>query len=394
MADGSTIAEPVRLNLGAGGVVLPGFLPIDRKSGQEVYPLDCDDSSVDEIRASHVLEHFSHTEVLDVVRHWVSKLVPGGLLRIAVPDLEYIAREYLEGKPINVQGYLLGGQVDENDYHKCAFDAEVLEEIFLEAGLERLHRWKSEISDCASLPVSLNVGGYKPSGDQTHCEGVTAILSAPRFGPVTHFRCALAAFGKARVPYQIAGGAYWHQVISDLLEQQCQNSRYVITCDYDTVFSYEDVLELYRLMEAEPRADAICTLQSKRGADHALFGLRADDGSHILSLPDYQLSRNLLPVATGHFGLTIFRSETLRNHPHPWMDSQPNDDGRWREGKVDADIQFWNKWRSCGRTLYLAPRVVVGHLQELVTWPGRDLKPIYQTLMDYDKSGKPSEINR
>jgi hypothetical protein len=394
VADGGLVVEPLKLNLGAGQTELPGFVPVDRTDGREVYPLDYPDGSVDTIRASHVLEHFSHTEVVEVVRHWVSKLAPGGLLRIAVPDLEYIAREYLAGKAINVQGYLLGGQVDENDYHKCAFDAEVLEEILIAAGLERLHRWDSELQDCAALPVSLNIGGYKPSGDQTVCEGVTAILSAPRFGPVAHFRCALAAFGKAGVPYQIAGGAYWHQVISDLLEAQSESTRYVITCDYDTVFSYADVLELYRLMEAEPRADAICTLQSKRGSDHALFGLRDDDGGHITSLPDYQLNRHLLPVTTGHFGLTIFRSESLRNHPHPWMDSQPNDDGRWRDGKVDADIQFWVKWKACGRRLYLAPRVVVGHLQEMVTWPGRDLKPIYQTLTDYDKTGKPTEVNR
>jgi len=387
--------EPlIRLDLGAGDIPVEGYTSIDRMNGQEVYPLDYSDNTVYEIRASHVLEHFSHREVIDVVRHWVNKLVPGGKLRIAVPDLEYIATEYLAGHAINIQGYLLGGQVDENDYHKCAFDSEVLEEIFLEAGLERIHRWESELQDCASLPVSLNLGGYKPSGNQAKCDGVTAILSAPRFGPIAHFRCAMVAFGRARVPYQVAGGAYWHQVISDLLETQSESARYVITCDYDTMFSYQDVLELYRLMEAEPRADAICALQSKRGSENALFGLRKDDGSHILSLPDYQLNRYLLPVATGHFGLTIFRSETLRRHPHPWMDSQPNDEGRWRDGKVDADIQFWNKWKTCGCTLYLAPRVVVGHLQELVTWPGKDLKPIYQTLNDYDESGKPSEVNR
>lgn len=385
---------PIRLDLGSGDNPIDGYISIDRMSGQEVYPLEVDDNSVSEIRASHVLEHFSHKEVLEVVRHWVSKLEPGGWLRVAVPDLEYIAREYLAGKPINVQGYLMGGQTDGNDYHRCAFDSEVLEEIFLEAGLERIHRWDSELQDCASLPVSLNMGGYKPSGDQTKCVGVTAILSAPRFGPVAHFRCAMAAFGKAGVPYQIAGGAYWHQVISDLLETQSKTSRYVITCDYDTMFTYADVLELYRLMEAKPEADAICTLQSKRGSDHALFGLRSDDGSHILSMPDYQLSRHLFQVSTGHFGLTIFRSETLRNHPHPWMNSEPNADGQWRDGKVDADMQFWTKWKECGQTLFLAPRVVVGHLQELITWPGKDLKPKYQTLMDYDVSGKPSEVNR
>jgi hypothetical protein len=34
-------------------------------------------------------------------------------------------------------------------------------------------------------------------------------------------------------------------------------------------------------MEAVPEADAICSLQSKRGCDSALFGMRDDNGRHI-----------------------------------------------------------------------------------------------------------------
>jgi len=386
----------LKLDLGSGGHEIPGFLSVDRLSCQEVYPLDYPDNSINEIRASHVLEHFSHTEVMNVIRHWVDKLEPGGRLRVAVPDLEYIAREYLSGKAINVQGYLMGGQTDENDYHKSAFDAEVLEEVFLEAGLERIHRWESEIQDCAALPVSLNLSGYKPSGDATRCEGLTAVLSAPRFGPVAHFRCAMNAFSRAGVAYQIAGGAYWHQIASEILEDQISvdTVRYVLTCDYDTLFDYQDVLELYRLMEAVPEADAICSLQSKRGCDSALFGMRDDNGNHITSIPDYNLARHLIPITTGHFGLTIFRADSLRNHKRPWMESIPNEDGRYTDGKIDADIEFWLRWRKAGYTLHLAPKVIVGHLQELIAWPCKDLKPHYQTLMDYDVSGKPSEVNR
>ena len=123
------------LDLGAGDNPVPGSISVDRKNGQEVYPLNYEDNSVDEIRASHVLEHFSHTEVSDVINHWVSKLIPGGRLRIAVPNFEYIAREYLAGSPVNVQGYLMGGHIDENDKHGCAFDPEVLTEPLLASGL-------------------------------------------------------------------------------------------------------------------------------------------------------------------------------------------------------------------------------------------------------------------
>ena len=397
MFDGiSDEVRPLCLDLGAGRHELPGFVPIDRERGGEIYPLDYPDGSIDEIRASHVLEHFSHREVSDVVRHWIQKLKPGGRLRIAVPDFERVARDYLDGKAIAVQDYVHGSHSDENDFHKCAFDAEVLTELFLALGLERVHRWESELEDCASLPISLNLGAYKPSGEANVCTGVTAVLSAPRYGPVSHFRYAHKAFLRAGIPYQISGGAYWHQTLSDLIEKHIalQDTRYVLTVDYDSVFTADDVMELYRLAEAQPDADAICALQSKRGADSALFGLRDENGNHITSTPNYQLTRYLFPITTGHFGLTLFRADSLRTHARPWMQPVPAIDGTWGDGRVDADIEFWLRWRAAGKRLYLAPRVVIGHLQEVVTWPDQELKPIHQSLGDYDSTGMPKDARR
>ena len=382
-----------RLNLGAGDKVLDGYEARDGANGDSLFPLPDEDASVDEIRASHVLEHFSHTQVLDVLKHWVAKLAPGGRLRIAVPDFEKIAVDYIEGRSAMTQGYVFGGHIDRRDWHGCGFDAELLTELLMECGLERLHRWTSELQDCAALPVSLNIGGYKPSGVATHCANTVAVLSAPRFGAVLHFRCAFQAFSKAGVPYMMTGGAYWHQVLSECLEQSLadESVRYVLTCDYDTVFGVAEVLELYRLMEALPSADAICPMQSRRGPKGLpMFSIRGGKGR----IDSSDMQRNVLPVTTGHFGLTIFRADSLRSLPRPWMNSSPSPEGRWGEGKTDADIQFWLNWRDAGKSFLLAPRVVVGHLQEMVTWPGHDLAPIYQTTSDYDQGGMPEGARR
>lgn len=390
-------AQRKRLNLGAGDHPIEGYLNLDGAKGDTIYPLPMDDGSVDEIRASHVLEHFSHTQVAVVLNDWVAKLAPGGVLRIAVPDFEKIARAYLEGEAEMVQGYVFGGHVDSRDWHGCGFDKDLLVELLLGCGLERLHAWTSEVEDCASLPVSLNLGGYKPSGPAAHCEATVAVLSAPRFGPVQHFRCAFQAFAKAKVPYMMFGGAYWHQVLSESLEEALQDpeTRYVITCDYDTVFTYQDVLEIYRLMEALPNADALCPLQSKRGPGGLpLFTIRGENGEKRTRLRGHELDRHVLPVSTGHFGLTIFRAGSLRSLPRPWMNSAPAADGRWGEGRTDADIQFWRHWREAGKSLLLAPRVVVGHMQEMISWPGQDLRPIYQTTKDYDTGGMPEGARR
>jgi len=387
----------MKLNLGAGESIIEGFEPRDGKTGDFLYPLPDADGSVDEIRASHVLEHFSHLEVASVLHNWVAKLKPGGRIRIAVPDFQKIAREYLEGKDINVMGYTFGGQVDERDYHKSGFDKETMVELFISAGLERLHEWKSEIQDAASLPISLNLGGYKPLRMEKVCTGTTAVLSAPRFGPVMHFRFVSQALMRAGVQYQIGAGAYWHQVLSEIMEMQIAipETRYVITCDYDTICSHAEIVELYRLMEAYPEADAIVPLQSKRGSDEVLFGIQKENGEYVTAMAAHNLERNLLPITTGHFGLTIFRADSLRSLPRPWMEPVPNQDGRWTDGKIDADIDFWHRWKKSGKTLFLAPRVVIGHVQEIIIWPGKDLMPVYQSETDYDQAGgMPEEVRR
>lgn len=151
----------IKLNLGSGDWSIPGYTAIDRKHGTEVYPLKYDDGSVDEIRASHVLEHFDAHEVLSVVKHWVAKLKVGGILRIAVPDFKWIAKSYTEGQDINFPGYLMGGQTDDNDYHKSIFDKLILTSVMEAVGLSDIQEWQSEIQDCASLLVSLNLQGTK-----------------------------------------------------------------------------------------------------------------------------------------------------------------------------------------------------------------------------------------
>jgi len=333
--------------------------------------------------------------VQEVLKQWVSCLQPGGLLRIAVPDFRWIADNYLARTPINTQGYVMGGQVDENDYHRAVFDEELVKELMINVGLERIGYWKTEAQDAARLPVSLNLQGFKPSRGTNPTDNVRAILSAPRFGPTLHQRCTAKAFGRARVPYSIGNGAYWHQVLSELLEDAIKgNAEFVITVDYDSIFDHEDVIELCRLIRADTKADAICPLQSKRGGDNALIGMVDRDGFPRTKVYTAEFEQNLTAIHRGHFGLTIFRVASLRNHPRPWMIPKPDDNGRWGIGKVDADIDFWNRWNTGGKTLYLANHVVIGHLEEVISWPSRELVSVHQNIADYDRNGIPAEVKR
>ena len=80
----------MKLNIGAGPTKIEDFTPLDVKHGKPAFPLPYDDNSIEEIRASHVLEHFSFNDAKKALIEWVRVLKPGGRLRVAVPDFEKI----------------------------------------------------------------------------------------------------------------------------------------------------------------------------------------------------------------------------------------------------------------------------------------------------------------
>ena len=55
-----------------------------------------DQNSFDVIYHSHVLEHFEEKDGANFIKHCFNVLKPGGIIRIAVPDLEQIVRNYIK----------------------------------------------------------------------------------------------------------------------------------------------------------------------------------------------------------------------------------------------------------------------------------------------------------
>jgi predicted SAM-dependent methyltransferase len=425
-------ATPLRLNLGAGATELPGFISVDRKTGGEVYPLDYHDECAEIIRASHVLEHLPRRESLAVLAEWVRVLKPGGWLKVAVPDFDIIVATYLQwragelpGDAPPIEGWLMGGQTDANDFHQAVFTRQGLEEAFRELELVEVGPWVSEIPDCAALPISLNVQGRKrwenettPGAAFTSVEPVRApsfahpapvaepnltfgpgtvhaILSAPRLGFTNNFHCAQQVFGPLGIGMSVGFGVFWHAALSRLFEEHL-DAELLVVLDYDTTFARADLEALLLLMRRYPEADAICPLQCRREDDTSpLFTVDAGrvdpygtkPAEIILSAAD--LAGDLFPIASGHFGLTAIRTSAIRKVPKPWFHAQPGPDGRWDEGRLDADVAWWRDFAAAGCKLFLAPRLVVGHLQLANFWPDRSLKPKPQYVKDWDKSGKP-----
>lgn len=80
----------------------------------------------------------------------------------------------------------------------------------------------------------------------------------------------------------------------------------------------------------------------------------------------------------------------LLDIPHPWFWDQPNSDGQWGPGRIDADIWFWKQLEKAGKTVLLANRIPVGHLELMVKWPDTSLQTLFQTTSEFHDKGKPA----
>lgn len=95
--------KPVYVNLGCGGRYHPLWINLDfRGDGIHVLPWDLReglpflDGSCDAIYSSHVLEHLDRKTSQLFLGECRRVLKSGGILRLALPDLEAIVRSYLD----------------------------------------------------------------------------------------------------------------------------------------------------------------------------------------------------------------------------------------------------------------------------------------------------------
>ena len=382
----------IKLDLGAGQSSPPGYRPLGHDHGTEIYPLPYDDGTVDDIRCSHTLEHFSHKEIGDVVKDWVRALKKGGRIRIAVPDYAKLAKGYVEGKQMPYEGYLLGGQDNQDDFHKSLFDRDRLRKIMAEAGLVLLRPWKSEIEDCAAYDISLNIEGYKPYVDELRVSGA---MSVPRLGFMENMFCAMEAVIPCNVKFRKHGGAFWGQSLTHAFERILEEDDpdCILTVDYDSIFTPGHLAHLMQIMMLHPEIDALAPIQSSRHIKSALFTVReGENGENKDGLPRTSLQPETMPVSTAHFGLTLIRCDKLKKLPKPWFHSTPSPKGDWHDGKVDEDIEFWRKWERAGFALHLANRVAIGHAELMIRWPDINLEAFYQSTTEFQQTGVPEGV--
>lgn len=148
---------PQKLNLGSGRYLLEGYVNVDadRRVKADIYA-DCSRSlpffpgSVEEIRAWHILEHFMvrRAYIIDdfgrILSDWRRTLSTGGALKLAMPDLEALCKEFIKsdteyrlGLMSNFYGvdFIAGGMLGE---HRFGFSTDILLRILTQAGYSHI----------------------------------------------------------------------------------------------------------------------------------------------------------------------------------------------------------------------------------------------------------------
>ena len=143
-----------KINLGSGWRNFgPDWIHIDggnytHLDSKNIINLPYDNNSIDLIYCSHVIEYFNRDEIKPILKKWHNKLKKGGILRLAVPNFESMAKLYIENKiPLNNFIGPLYGKMEMGDktiYHKTTYDFKELSEILEKCGFTgvKYYNWR------------------------------------------------------------------------------------------------------------------------------------------------------------------------------------------------------------------------------------------------------------
>lgn len=365
----------MKLNIGAGSTVIDGYTPIDRKLGSEAFPLPYPDESISDIRASHILEHFTFGDAQKAMEEWVRVLEPGGRIRISVPDVDKVLASDNKKERLF---WLMGGQMHADDIHKSAYDRHRLTALMEQNGLTQISDWVSPNTDCAALPISLNLQGVKkkPVVEKQLEQNTTTIrlgayLTLPRYEAVASRSLIEQALRQLKIDLTTSQGVFWGQCMQRMFEKAVADGiDWILSIDSDSLFTAQQLSMLMDTLASNPHIDALAALQCRRGSPYPLLTTGSEVDGQIV-----EVSNKPIKVTTAHFGLTLIRVDALSEVPKPWFCAKPCDDGTWGYERMDDDIWFWHQWRLAGKNIYVAPTVSIGHLEETVVQFNDKMEP-------------------
>ena len=178
---GDAADRPMRLNLGCGDKILPGYVNVDvvqARAGKRPDVI-CDlhdlapfaDASADEILSVHVVEHFWRWEIRDVLREWARVLKPGGRLIVECPNIHSACEAFLQNPAESAKEDLRGQRTmwvfygdpkwqDPLMIHRWGYTPESLRALLTEVGLTDVRQEPAQFK--LREPRDMRVVGVKP----------------------------------------------------------------------------------------------------------------------------------------------------------------------------------------------------------------------------------------
>lgn len=139
----------MKLHLGCYQKKIHGFVNIDIREDvnpdvvDDVFKLEkFEEGTVDLIYVCHVLEHATYKQALEGMSRWFKLLKKGGILRLAVPDLEAVCEHYIYHKDLNIlKSFIYGSQKHDYDYHMCGWDQKTIDQTLTNIGFTEIKKY-------------------------------------------------------------------------------------------------------------------------------------------------------------------------------------------------------------------------------------------------------------
>ena len=180
IACGDTATPPLKLNLGCGDKILPGYVNVDVVEARAGMKPDVicdlhdlapfDDGSAEEILSVHVVEHFWRWEIRDVLEEWVRVLKPGGRMIVECPNIRSACETFLQDPVAGAREDAAGQRTmwvfygdpkwrDPLMIHRWGYTPESLRALLVEAGLRDVRQEPAQFK--LREPRDMRVVGVK-----------------------------------------------------------------------------------------------------------------------------------------------------------------------------------------------------------------------------------------
>lgn len=152
-----------KINIGSGRDIRDDYINVDHRQIDgvdviaDVRSLPFEKGSLDEIYASHVVEHFTEKDAKEILAYWFTLLKKGGVIRIIVPNIDVMAREYAKGNLTwgAFHSVILGAQDYASDHHFNQFSLDSMEDL---------------VRAAAPVAIFEIVEGARPNGESIEME--------------------------------------------------------------------------------------------------------------------------------------------------------------------------------------------------------------------------------